>query len=166
MKILLLFYMCHFAMGLTHCYKTTVFISPCSVWRDIKFAVLFCFVCLYGWRYLNAGWCDRREILAQGRENTRDGNEVVRGWSAHGGPWGGGLNFVYIEVNGEILRNPYLGNAWGDRHQIRRVYTSCAPRSILRFWGRSVEGGPSGGGWTFLGWGYSFSAFLPERHQM
>ena len=25
MKIYLLFYMCHFAMGLTHCYKTTVF---------------------------------------------------------------------------------------------------------------------------------------------
>jgi len=23
-KIYLLFYMCHFAMGLTHCYKTTV----------------------------------------------------------------------------------------------------------------------------------------------
>jgi len=26
MKIYLLFYMCHFAMGLTHCYKTTVFL--------------------------------------------------------------------------------------------------------------------------------------------
>ena len=25
MKIFVLFYMCHFAMGLTHCYKTTVF---------------------------------------------------------------------------------------------------------------------------------------------
>ena len=25
-KIFLLFYMCHFAMGLTHCYKTTVFL--------------------------------------------------------------------------------------------------------------------------------------------
>jgi len=25
MKIFLLFYMCHFAMGLTHCYKTAVF---------------------------------------------------------------------------------------------------------------------------------------------
>ena len=25
-KIYLLFYMCHFAMGLTHCYKTTVFL--------------------------------------------------------------------------------------------------------------------------------------------
>jgi len=62
--------------------------------------------CLYGWEYLNAGWCHRREILAQGRANTRDGNEVVRGWSVHGA---GVLNF-YIEVNGEILRNPYLGN--------------------------------------------------------
>jgi len=27
MKIFLLFYMCHFAMGLTHCYKTTVFFT-------------------------------------------------------------------------------------------------------------------------------------------
>jgi len=26
-EIFLLFYMCHFAMGLTHCYKTTVFYS-------------------------------------------------------------------------------------------------------------------------------------------
>jgi len=26
-KIFLLFYMCHFAMGLTHCYKTTVFLT-------------------------------------------------------------------------------------------------------------------------------------------
>ena len=25
MKIFLLFYMCHFATGLTHCYKTAVF---------------------------------------------------------------------------------------------------------------------------------------------
>ena len=65
---------------------------------------------------------------------------------------GAGVEFFYIEVNGEILRNSYLGNAWGDRHQIRRVYTSCVPRSILRFWGRSVEGGTSGGGLNiFLG---------------
>jgi len=27
MKIFLLFYMCHFAIGLTHCYKTTVFFT-------------------------------------------------------------------------------------------------------------------------------------------
>ena len=27
MKIFLLFYMCHFAVGLTHCYKTTVFFT-------------------------------------------------------------------------------------------------------------------------------------------
>jgi len=26
MKIFVLFYMCHFAMGLTHCYKTAVFL--------------------------------------------------------------------------------------------------------------------------------------------
>ena len=122
-----------------------LFISPYSVAFGVILSLLFLFF-LYGWGYLNAGWCDRREILAQGRANIRDGNEVVRGWSAHGGPWGGGLNFFYIEVNGEILRNPYLENAWGDRHQIRSIYTSCAPRSILCFWGGSVEGGPSGGG--------------------
>jgi len=27
MKIFLLFYMCHFAMGLTHCHKTAVFLT-------------------------------------------------------------------------------------------------------------------------------------------
>ena len=27
MKIFLMFYMCHFSMGLTHCYKTTVFFT-------------------------------------------------------------------------------------------------------------------------------------------
>ena len=56
-----------------------------SVWRDIKFAFCFLFVCLYGWGYLNAGWCDRREILAQGRANNGDGNEVVWGLTAPGG---------------------------------------------------------------------------------
>ena len=38
-KIYLLFYMCHFAMGLTHCYKTTVFLH--------LFLVLF-----QRWKYL------------------------------------------------------------------------------------------------------------------
>ena len=33
-KIYLLFYMCHFAMGLTHCYKTTVFLHLYSVMID------------------------------------------------------------------------------------------------------------------------------------
>ena len=48
MKILLLFYMCHFAMGLTHCYKTTVFFTfitrmhgvrshDQSIWKNGKF---------------------------------------------------------------------------------------------------------------------------------
>jgi len=55
------------------------------------------FVCLYGSAYLNAGWCDRHEILAQDRANTRDGKEVIWGWSAHGGPWGGGLNIFWGE---------------------------------------------------------------------
>ena len=64
------------------------------------FAFLFVclFVCLYGWGCLNAGWCDRREILAQGRANTGDGNEVVRGWSAHGGPGVGGWTFFGVRV--------------------------------------------------------------------
>ena len=31
MKIFLLFYMCHFAMGLTLCYETTVFLHLISV---------------------------------------------------------------------------------------------------------------------------------------
>jgi len=29
-KIFLLFYMCHPAMGLTHCYKTSVFLHLCQ----------------------------------------------------------------------------------------------------------------------------------------
>ena len=80
--------------------KTLVFISPYSVAFGVILSLLFVFVffvCLYGWGYLNAGWWDRHEILAQGRANTRDGNEVVRGWSAHGGPWGGGLNIFWGE---------------------------------------------------------------------
>ena len=51
-----------------------------SVWRDIKFAVLFFLFFLFVCTVEDiAGWCDRREILAQGRANTRDGNEVVWG---------------------------------------------------------------------------------------
>jgi len=73
-------------------------ISPYSVAFGVILILLFVFLfCLYGWGYLNAGWCDRREILAQGRANTRDGNEVARGWSANGGPWGGGLNIFWGE---------------------------------------------------------------------
>jgi len=55
-----------------------------SVWRDIKFAFLF--VCLFvRLRISIAGWCDRREILAQGIANIMDGNEVVWGLAAPGG---------------------------------------------------------------------------------
>ena len=44
MKLFLLFYMCHFAMGLTHCYKTTVFYinhklngsSDITVWTVVQ----------------------------------------------------------------------------------------------------------------------------------
>jgi len=76
------------------------FISPYSVAFGVILSLLCCFfvfVCLYGWGYLLAEWCDWREILAQGRANTRDGNVVVRGWSAHGDPWGGGLNIFWGE---------------------------------------------------------------------
>jgi len=93
-----------------------------SVWRDIKFA--FClFFSLYGWGYLNAGWCDRREILAQGRANTRDGNKVVWGLAAPGGRkkrqmkfsllWESIGNFCILAVF-----ERYLSNACTDPHQI------------------------------------------------
>ena len=43
MKIYLLFYMCHFDMGLTHCYKTTVFLTfiingddGCRLWQPVQ----------------------------------------------------------------------------------------------------------------------------------
>ena len=39
MKIFLLFYMCHFAVGLTHCYKTTVFTGRPA--RSAAMPVLF-----------------------------------------------------------------------------------------------------------------------------
>ena len=38
MKIFLLFYMCHFAMGLAHCYKTTVFLHLFT--KKSKFTVI------------------------------------------------------------------------------------------------------------------------------
>ena len=42
MKIFLLFYMCHFAVGLTHCYKTTVFFYILYN-RDVTFLVILLF---------------------------------------------------------------------------------------------------------------------------
>ena len=51
----------------------------------VFFCFVFLFVCLYGWEYLNAGRCDRREILAKGRANIMNGNEVVWGLAAPGG---------------------------------------------------------------------------------
>ena len=56
MNIFLLFYMCHFVMGLTHCYKTTVFFTfiiinvpfpwrLCMLSRAVDFLVIIlCFV--------------------------------------------------------------------------------------------------------------------------
>ena len=52
--------------------------------------------CLYGWGYLNAGWCDRREILAQGRANTMNGNEVVWGLAAPGRRKKGQMKFSLL----------------------------------------------------------------------
>ena len=39
MKIFLLFYMCDFAVGLTHCYKTTVFLHLFNTRPDIQHTV-------------------------------------------------------------------------------------------------------------------------------
>ena len=68
-------------------------------------------------------------------------------------PWGGGLIFFYIEVNGEILRNPYLGNAWGDRHQIRRVgyIHHVLPEVFSALGVARSRGVPAAGGEHFLG---------------
>ena len=118
-----------------------------SVWRDIKFAV---FVCLHGWGYLNAGWCNRREILAQGRANTRDGNEVVRWWSAHGGPWGGGWIFTlrsmgkYCVIHISETRGAIDTKFAGYIHPV-------LPEVFSAFGVARSRGGPSGGGWTFFG---------------
>ena len=35
MKIFLLFYMCHFDMGITHCYKTTVFFTFIQITMEL-----------------------------------------------------------------------------------------------------------------------------------
>ena len=51
-----------------------------SVWRDIKFA--FVFVCLFVCTVEDISTQDGAigvKFLAQGRTNTRDGNEIVRG---------------------------------------------------------------------------------------
>jgi len=129
-----------------------------SVWRDIKFAVffVFVFVCLYGWGYLNAGWCDRREILAQGRAYTRDGNEVVRGWSAHGGPWGGGWIFTlrsvgkYCVIHISETRGAIDTKFAGYIHPVLpEVFSALGVARSRRV--------PAAGFEHFLGWGYSFS---------
>ena len=68
MKIYLLFYMCHFAMGLTHCYKTTVF------WRYHCWRCRSCYsACL--WRHcqssatsLRCQW--RHHVLCKGIPHT------------------------------------------------------------------------------------------------
>ena len=75
------------------------------------------------------------------------------------GPLGRGVEFLH-EVNGEILRNLYLGNAWGDRHQIRRVYIHPVLPEVFSAFGvaRSRGGVPAVAGVEhFLGRGYSLS---------
>ena len=39
MKIFLLFYMSHFTMGLTHCYKTVVFVPPINAFARLCLSV-------------------------------------------------------------------------------------------------------------------------------
>ena len=95
-------------------------ISPYSVAFGVILSLLFF---LYGLGYLNAGWCDRREILAYGRANTRDGNEVVWGLAAPGRRkkrqmkfsllWESMGNFCILAVF-----ERYLSNACTDPHQI------------------------------------------------
>ena len=94
-----------------------------SVWRDIKFAFcfLFCFVLFCTVEDISTQ--DRREILAQGRANTRDGNEVVWGLMTPGGRkkrqmkfsllWESMGNFCILAVF-----ERYLSNACTDPHQI------------------------------------------------
>ena len=70
MKIFLLFYMCHFAMGLTHCYKTTVFTRHSLVRaKNEVFVLLYVFLfffCLFGQRFLSNPRADSRHILHAG----------------------------------------------------------------------------------------------------
>ena len=56
---------CLYVRGMFFCWQ---FLSRHSVAFGVILSLLFVFlffVCLYGWGYLNAGWCDWREILAQ-----------------------------------------------------------------------------------------------------
>ena len=113
--------------------------------------VFFVFFCLYGWGYLNAGWCDRREILAQGRANIMNGNEVVWGLAAPVGRrkrqmkfsllWESMGNFCILAVF-----ERYLSNACTDPHQILYVYGQCLPMCPLPLWGWSAPGGRGWGG--------------------
>ena len=111
-----------------------------SVWRDIKFAF----------------FCTVEDITTQDgaigvkfwlRVEQTPGTGTSSGMIGPWGPWGGGLNFYFTlrSMGKYCVIHITETRAWGDRHQIRRVYTSCAPRSILRFWGRSVEGVPAAG---------------------
>ena len=58
MKIFLLFYMCHFAMSLTHCYKTTgfftfiyIYIYILNVFTPLGSATIQVFPYQTGWQY-------------------------------------------------------------------------------------------------------------------
>ena len=125
----------------------SVIISPYSVAFGVILSLLF-FLCffLYGWGYLNAGWCDRREILAQGRANTRDENEVVWWLAAPGGRkkrqmkfsllWESMGNFCILSVF-----ERYLSNACTDPHQILFMHGQCLPTCPLPLWDPSAPGG-------------------------
>jgi len=67
-----------------------------------------------------AGWCDRREILAQGRANVIDGNEVVWGLVARGGRKKEANEiFVTMGVNAEFC---ILANISATRARIHTKY--------------------------------------------
>jgi len=85
------------ARHLCDSWASLLVILPYSVAFGVILSFLFVclFVCLYGSGYLSVGWCDRREILAQGRANLVDGNEVVWGLAAPGGRKRGKWNFRY-----------------------------------------------------------------------
>ena len=126
-------------------YSLTVIISPYSVAFGVILSLLFLFVCLYGWGYLNAGWCDRREILAQGRANIMNGNEIVWGLAAPGGRKKRQMKFSLLGVNGEFL---HFGGFWAISQQRLHgstpniIYVGTMSADVpLPLWGPSAPGG-------------------------
>ena len=169
MQAVLFYFLLHISISMSFlwtlkpqrsCGFSLIIISPYSVAFGVILSLLFvCFFLFkYGWGYLNAGWCDRREILAQGRANTRDENEIVRGWSAHGGPWAGDWIFTlrsmgkYCVIHISETRGAIDTKFAGYIHPVllcSQKYSLLGSLGRGGFQRRGVE--------HFLGWGYSFS---------